>query len=544
MKSLSQKIVLLIFISILVSTFLVASTSIVIFNRSMNEAAHEILSISCNESKQEINNILSRIEQSTDVLTEYAKTNFARAKMRTTTDPTREEYISDATRLGFSIIEKTAGAVSCFLRLDPAITGEYTSGFMITKDKAGRLSEIETTDLSLYSEEDHYVSWFYGPKNSGTAMWLNPYYYKNIEVQIITYVSPIYVDGTFVGVAGMDIDFGHITNIVDDVHIYETGYAFLTDKNLAIIHSKHDFAKNLRPGGDNTLTFDDVKNSASVWQFKDDGKKMGITFSELDNGMCLAVTISQAESHKNVTGLIIQTVLILIITAVVFFFITAHFAADLIKPLKRLNEISTEVARGNLDVYFEHSSNDEIGTLAKNTMLMVKQIRKRINYTDTLAYTDNMTGLKNYTAYKRDLEEISKSILQGNVHGVFVVDINGLKSINDTHGHRHGNELIVCSAKIVANTFGYENVYRIGGDEFVAILQNTGHDECARYLEIMRTKLAKPHGSINCSLAIGFAISEGDKPITYDALFEEADKSMYFDKLQKKSRGETSSFAD
>ena len=546
MKSLSQKIIVLISISILVSTLLVGLTSIVNFNRSLESNAHEILSLSCNESMQEINNVFSRIEQSTDVLAEYAKENFRQTKTLATDDEEQDNFIADITTLGFSIIQETQGAATCYFRLDPILSGDPTAGFLINKNfDNGVYNVVETTDLSLYSEQDHYVYWFYGPKTTGSAMWLEPYYYKNVQVEIITYTKPIYIDGTFVGVVGMDVDFSHITKIVDDVQVYDTGYAFLTDKNLNVIHSKHDFAKNLKPGGDNELTYENIKNASTVWTFKDNKEKMGITFSELLNGMCLAVTVSQGEVHENLNSIIIQTTVILIITSIAFFFITSHFAKSLIDPLKRINDISTEVAKGNLDVYFEYNSEDEIGTLAKNTMVMVKQLKKRIGYFDTIAYTDNMTGLKNYTAYKRDLESISKSILQGNSNtGVFVIDINGLKAINDTLGHRSGNDLIVCSGKIVANTFGYENVYRVGGDEFVAILQNTFHDECLRYLETLKAKLEVPHGNINCSLAIGFAIGNSDKPVTYDDLFEEADKSMYFDKLQKKSRGENSYFVD
>ena len=546
MKSLSKKIIALISISILVSTLLVGIASILNFNRSLEKSSHEILSLSCNESMQEINNVFSRIEQSTDVLAEYAKENFTNTKILREDPVTQSKFMDDITNLGFSIIQETQGAATCYFRLDPTFSGDSKAGFLINKNfETGVYNVVDTTDLSLYSEKDHYVYWFYGPKEAGTAMWIEPYYYKNVQVEIITYTKPIYINGTFVGVVGMDVDFKHITDIVDDVKVYETGYAFLTDKDLNVIHSKHTFAKNLKPGGDKELTYDNIKNASTVWEFKDNGQKMGITFSELINGMCLAVTVSQAEVHHDLNSIIIQTILALIFTTVVFFFITSHFTKTLIDPLKRLNDISTEIARGNLDVYFEYNTEDEIGTLARNTMVMVKQLKKRIGYFDTIAYTDNMTGLKNYTAYKRDLEAISKSLLQGNYNmGVFVIDINGLKSINDTLGHRHGNELIICSGKIVANTFGYENVYRVGGDEFVAILQNTCHDECVRYIESLKSKLSQPHGNIECSLAFGFAIGNGEKPITYDDLFEEADKSMYFDKLQKKSHGENSRFLD
>lgn len=48
---------------------------------------------------------------------------------------------------------------------------------------------------------------------------------KNIQVEMISYVVPLYADNTTIGVVGMDIDFNLIKDSVDTIHVYDTGYA-------------------------------------------------------------------------------------------------------------------------------------------------------------------------------------------------------------------------------------------------------------------------------------------------------------------------------
>ena len=120
------------------------------------------------------------------------------------------------------------------------------------------------------------------------------------------------------------------------------------------------------------------------------------------------------------------------------------------------------------------------------------------------------------------------------VPAVFVIDVNNLKIANDTYGHEYGNELIITAAKQIVRCFGGENVYRIGGDEFVVLLQDKSYDECMelqRMIEQMESISSK--GSM-VSAAIGFAIYNPGEDGGYEDVFRKADARMYEKKIRMK----------
>ena len=59
---------------------------------------------------------------------------------------------------------------------------------------------------------------------------MEPYYNKNIDMDMISYVTPLYKDGRFIGVVGMDMDFGLIVNDVSVISPYKTGYTSLVSR--------------------------------------------------------------------------------------------------------------------------------------------------------------------------------------------------------------------------------------------------------------------------------------------------------------------------
>ncbi|MBR5649061.1 sensor domain-containing diguanylate cyclase [Pseudobutyrivibrio sp.] len=103
-----------------------------------------------------------------------------------------------------------------------------------------------------------------------------------------------------------------------------------------------------------------------------------------------------------------------------------------------------------------------------------------------LARRDELTGIKNKTAYK-ELEESAQGNIDNGMDylnfGLVVCDTNNLKQINDTLGHAAGDEYIRASARLLCDTFVHSPVFRIGGDEFVVFLR--GNDYTQRY-ELMK----------------------------------------------------------
>ncbi|MCM1496176.1 MAG: diguanylate cyclase [Bacteroides sp.] len=146
--------------------------------------------------------------------------------------------------------------------------------------------------------------------------------------------------------------------------------------------------------------------------------------------------------------------------------------------------------------------------------------KKRDDYLKKLGYTDGMTGALNRNAFIRDtMPDDNRELVSA---GCFFIDINGLKRMNDTHGHEAGDELIRQVYRIVCSEVKDYPVYRLGGDEFVVLCQNISREDMA----VMEQKLRKRlDGEQGCSAAVGAGYLEN--PNDLGVIIDEADQRMY-----------------
>ena len=149
---------------------------------------------------------------------------------------------------------------------------------------------------------------------------------------------------------------------------------------------------------------------------------------------------------------------------------------------------------------------------------------------------DALTGVKSKHAYTETEREIDRDIQAGTADpfAVVVCDVNGLKQINDTLGHKAGDQLIKDACKVICNVFKHSPVYRIGGDEFVAILR--GGDYAVRQ-ELMEQFCQKNRTSVqgqNQRIAGGLSVYRPDEDGALAAVFERADARMYENKRKLK----------
>lgn len=158
----------------------------------------------------------------------------------------------------------------------------------------------------------------------------------------------------------------------------------------------------------------------------------------------------------------------------------------------------------------------------------------------TLAYMDTMTGLGNRAAFDRDAEALQQEGDNG-PFAVAVFDINNLKYINDTYGHTAGDKLIRDTALCIGKVFSeIGKSYRIGGDEFVVLMQKTSEERIeksfAQFHELMKDcSEGNPEG---LDVASGYASGKRYGSDFIYALFREADAEMYEKKGRKiKPRG-------
>ena len=138
---------------------------------------------------------------------------------------------------------------------------------------------------------------------------------------------------------------------------------------------------------------------------------------------------------------------------------------------------------------------------------------------------DELTGINNRNAMISRMNRIVEAKERKPV-GIINMDLNGLKEINDTRGHSAGDKYLIHEAKTICSIFGDTYVYRSGGDEFIAIIENRTHEEFAQLIEMMR---AIDREDPELSIAIGSYWSEDGVDDSRTA-FMNADQSMYIDK--------------
>ncbi|MBR4747821.1 MAG: GGDEF domain-containing protein, partial [Desulfovibrio sp.] len=117
---------------------------------------------------------------------------------------------------------------------------------------------------------------------------------------------------------------------------------------------------------------------------------------------------------------------------------------------------------------------------------------------------------------------------------VVVCDVNGLKTVNDTLGHKAGDQLIKDAAALVCTIFKHSPVYRIGGDEFVAVLSGSDYDDRLDLIRILQEKVEQNVAAGGVVLASGMAeFDSWDK--CFADVFNRADQAMYENKKMLKS---------
>ena len=155
-----------------------------------------------------------------------------------------------------------------------------------------------------------------------------------------------------------------------------------------------------------------------------------------------------------------------------------------------------------------------------------------------MANTDSLTGIRNKHAYSEAEAILNQRIRQNDIDklGVVVCDINGLKLANDTLGHAAGDKLIKDACSLICEYFTHGAVYRIGGDEFVVILQEKGFDTMHEVIDDINRVIEDNIKKKEVVIAIGHSELTKDDQLVHD-VFERADKMMYQRKQELKQMG-------
>ncbi len=483
---------------------------------------------------------LKGVEQSAEVVCDFILEN-ANVEALKTNMIYREKFLMDLTKRCAVLAQANGEVFSFYFRMNKDIYGP-TTGLFLIDDGNGDYTPVAKTDISQYPKDDReHVGWYYEPQEKGEAMWMEPYANRNINVFMISYLVPLYVNGEFLGVVGMDINMTQIHDIVDVIP-FRDGFGFVVSDSGNLTYHK-DYPgglKNIMFGEELTMVKEYIKpenaDGTTVRKYMWNGVPQYLIAETLHNGMVLAVSVPQKDFTNLAQESAMQMIFGLGVVIMVILFVIWNLQVDIVEPIETLTEKASRVAKGELGTEIQIRSRNEIGVLADSIRSMVKEMREYIDFIHKQAYHDAMTGVQNKGAYIEVTNELDRKIHEGMADfGVAVFDVNGLKAVNDNQGHEYGDMLIRDAAMALKLTFGEEKVYRVGGDEFVMIWEGAREDKMKEAMTRFSAELQEINsGEVTygtpLTISKGYSLYDEKADESYHEVFQRADTEMYHDK--------------
>ena len=513
-KSMQFQFLMTIISAMLAITVFIGGLSIYEVDQFIQHQTEDFINVTCEKDASQINDIFGDMEKSVHIMESYVL-GLINSKADIEDAKKQAEILKRSDEMFVDVANNTDGAVAYYFRFTPELS-HNTSGLFYSKVSGkGDFIPFELTDLSLYSKDDvEHVGWYWQPFEAGKPVWMTPYYNKNNDILMISYVVPMYFENEFIGVVGMDFDYTVLTDKVHNIKIYENGFAHLEFEGADVYNADHAEDAKLHEHPEEYLSVSE----------------------ELRNGMNLIISASYNDIRRIRYDIALKILFVVLLLAVLFSLIAIFIVKKIVHPLKKLTDASVKLSSGDYDIKPVHSNTYEIKLLSTAFENMALHLKEHEKLQHLLAYRDSLTGLRNTNSYWAWITDFDKEIESGEiVFGVLVFDINYLKETNDRYGHDVGNKLIVSAARMISCIFKRSPVFRIGGDEFLVILQNRDLEEYKELLtkfdeECLNEHVITGKENIPISIAKGFARYDAEKDLHFVDVFNRADDAMYEDK--------------
>ncbi len=492
MRKLQKRLIAIIIFAI---SFVTGTTGLVYilgFGTLERDRSTALLISQAEQSAYEINYILREIEQQVAELESFA-VRYLPTEAEIQQKELRAQYLDLCESIARAIAEHDEKVGAIYYRLSPTL-GNATEGFFFTRrESTGDVEQHVPTDISEYAPDDReHVAWYYETIENGQATWLIPYFNRNINMSCISYTVPIYFsNGELVGVLGIDFNYRKLEEDINNIRLLEHGYGMLTEKDGHVLV----WSEN------NILIFaTDIRNiiqevpDGTIYKYTVNNIKYVSLHYGIRNGTELVLTVPEEELIKEERSieLTVMVVLLLLLTAMILLFLRV------------------------------------------------------IHRTFYIAQKDGLTMALGRNAYMSVVEEIDadfQQYIQGEGISLLVFDINGLKHVNDHFGHSAGDSCIRDAYESIRQFFPLQELYRIGGDEFVILSKKTQLlllvDAMEKFqAEMRRREQDRERPPTTALLSVGIAYADEKKHHCVADIFQDADEKMYEDKRRFYERHE------
>lgn len=382
MKKLKMKtnIILSILVVVLCSSIIIGGFSAFYSKKTSEEQARQNLKETLEERASVMDTSILKVEQSVNSLSQITYDSIADFD-QFQKDTSYEEECTNKIKIPAASLQKnTDGAITCYVRYNPKFTNPKSGIFL--DYSSGELQYLEPTDFSAYDSTDTaHVGWYYTPVEAGKPIWMDPYLNENINVYMISYVIPLFIDKTSLGIVGMDIDFTQIENQVAEEKFYKTGYAYLVSGNNQILyHKDYDIGTDMEKVDSQVAkALTETEQGEKVIHIG----KNAIVYKELSNGMKYVICVPYAEVMQESTNMSCMIVVFSLLCLIFAFIFACFVGITIAKPFEEMTAVIKETAELNFKknpyaAKFKNYKN-EVGEMSVAIHTMRKKLRGMVH---------------------------------------------------------------------------------------------------------------------------------------------------------------------
>ncbi|MBR4473020.1 MAG: diguanylate cyclase [Oscillospiraceae bacterium] len=522
--------------AIIITMIIAAAFGVAAIRRLGMSDAEQMLRLLCEAGEKNLDDMFENLEENVQIVSSYVESD-----LDGLSDEEFQMHLDRVSEVFKRILVNTNGIVTYYYRIDPAVSSSVEGFWFVNLDGEDFVPH-KVTDITQYDTNDtSQLVWFTVPKATGEPVWLRPYITDNLDVRVISYNVPVYFNGQFVGVIGIELDYSAMAAQVDNITLYENGYAFITEADGTIVYHPHMSIPELEA---REKAPDGIVSEDSIVRYRYKGVEKLAYRLPLINGNLLTVSAPLSEInaswHKWIAAIIIAFLALLF----VFIAFIRKYSEQITKPLQKLTEAAEQIDEGNYDCTLDYDGKDEIGALTNTFRRVTENLKEYISRLNDLAYADALTSVHNRGAFEIMIRDMQTRLDQPEGSPVFAVcmfDCNFLKQINDKYGHDKGDIYLKETARIICDVFAHSPVFRIGGDEFVVMLQERDYENREALLRLFDEKCAEKRESETdpwkkVDVSRGMADYDPQKDQSIADVVRRADRAMYED---KRSTGNT-----
>lgn len=485
---------------IVVSLACFAFVSYITVGSEADASSAEKMHLLSENAREELDNYLDSIEQAVEMCAHFANASLDGVALvecgaknppdqRTAAQTERLDelihtYSNQVQEAFGSVATHTNGIVTYYYCINPDISVTEHGFFYSKIGKVGFEMREPLDARELDPDDTKHTVWYYTPITRGIPSWVGPYTAHFLgEVYCVSYLTPIYKSGILIGVMGMDILFDTLVEHIENLKVYDTGYACLLDRDWRILYDPTRAMGETADYSDRLQSTGSARGESSgdtIIRYMHDGVEWQLAYSTLSSGMRLVVCAPVSEVVRSWQRLVFTMPMVAIILLVVFGVGAFVAMRNVSAPLQQLTLAARKLSEGDYDVQLDYNKQDEVGELTSAIRGLRDHLQIYIIDLNNQEYLDERVGVKNLRAlniYCARLDDtIGHEDERDELEFAFVrIDIKEMESLRSSYGNEAADEGVKSTCEFICRVYSKSPVFYVDDGAFVVLLQGVDY---------------------------------------------------------------------